>query len=408
MKSTGIPRTDGPSAAIAGKEVAASAHANIHCADARRAANAKVMVILGTAGKRAILSSVRPPLADQLLERREQIHRHGKHDGRALVAGDASQRLQVAQLHRLRLPRQHLRRLQQLLRGLQLAVGVDDLGAPRALGFGLLRNRAHHGGVDVHVLDLDGGHLDAPRVGLRIEDLLDIEVELVALGEQLVELVLAEHRAQGGLRELARRLEEIRYLDDRLLRIHHAEIDDRVHLHRHVVARDHILARNVQHHGAQVHAHHLLDAGHDDDEARSLDPPEAAEQEHDAALVLAQDAQRREDEYADENDYAANAELFDHDAPPRLFSGSTRRVRPSIPVTRNLSPRASGAALTTRQVSPRTCAQPSRSKSERAVPLAPMISALPLTTGRRRALSANHTVAKVNVALATVKVAMNE
>ena len=61
-----------------------------------------------------------------------------------------------------------------------------------------------HALVDVHVLDLDIGDLDTPGVGLRVEDLLDVAVQLVALGQHLVELVLAEHRAKRGLCELAR------------------------------------------------------------------------------------------------------------------------------------------------------------------------------------------------------------
>src|SRR6266850_4396013 len=62
----------------------------------------------------------------------EKLYRHREDDGRALVAGDVAERLQIAQLHRLRLLREHLRRLQQLFRSLQFALGVDDLGAALA------------------------------------------------------------------------------------------------------------------------------------------------------------------------------------------------------------------------------------------------------------------------------------
>ena len=91
------------------------------------------------------------------------------------------------------------------MRRLLLAVGMDDLGAPLALGLGLARDRPDHAFVEVDVLDLDIGNLDAPRVGLRVEHLLDVGVQPVALGEHLVEIVLAQHRTQRGLRELARR-----------------------------------------------------------------------------------------------------------------------------------------------------------------------------------------------------------
>ena len=106
------------------------------------------------------------------------------------------------------------------------------------------------------MLDLDIGDLDAPGVGLPVEDLLDVAVELVALRQHLVEIVLAEHRAQRHLRELARRLEEIRHLDDRALGIDDAEIEHRVDLHRDVVARDHVLRRHV------IDAHPQIDALH--------------------------------------------------------------------------------------------------------------------------------------------------
>jgi hypothetical protein len=71
-----------------------------------------------------------------------------------------------------------------------------------------------------------------------------------------------------------------------------AEIDHRVDPHRDVVARDHVLARHVEHQRAQVDAHHLLDVGDQDDQARALHAGEAAEREHHAALVLAQDHQQ--------------------------------------------------------------------------------------------------------------------
>ncbi|MDT4840305.1 hypothetical protein FQZ97_741240 [compost metagenome] len=140
------------------------------------------------------------------------------------------------------------------------------------------------------MLDLDVGDLDAPGIGLGIQGLLDIDVEAFALGQHLVQLVLAEHRAQGGLGQLAGGHEEVLHLDDGALRVQYTEIDHRVDLHRDVVAGDHVLRRYVQHHGAQVHPHHLLDGRDDQHQPRSLDPPEAPELEHHPSLVLAQDA----------------------------------------------------------------------------------------------------------------------
>ena len=72
---------------------------------------------------------------------------------------------EVAQLHRLGALGEDLAGLRQPLRGLQLALGVDDLGAPQALGLGLLGDGADHGLVEVDVLELDVADLDAPGVG---------------------------------------------------------------------------------------------------------------------------------------------------------------------------------------------------------------------------------------------------
>jgi hypothetical protein len=109
--------------------------------------------------------------------------------------------------------RQDLGRFQQLRRRLLFAFGIDDLGAPLALGLGLARDGADHGLGNVDVLDLDVGHLDAPGIGLGIEDLLNVVVELVAFGQHLVQLVLAEHRAQRRLGKLAGRIHEVLDLD---------------------------------------------------------------------------------------------------------------------------------------------------------------------------------------------------
>ena len=181
---------------------------------------------------------------------------------------------------------------------------MDHLGAALALGLGLARDRANHRLVDVDVLDLDVRHLDAPRIGLLVEHFLDVAVQLLALGEEFVQLVLTEDRAQRGLRELAGRLIEVRHLDDGELRVDHPKINHGVHLHGHVVARDHVLRRHVEDARAQIHAHHLLDRRHDDDQARPHHAVEAPEEEHHAALVLAQDLDRRDRDHKQQEQHA--------------------------------------------------------------------------------------------------------
>src|SRR5688572_25739524 len=276
---------------------------------------------------------------------------------------------------------------------------MNDFGAALALGLGLARDRAHHVLVQVDVLDLHVRDLDAPGVGLAVEHGLDIDVQLLALGEQRVELVLAEHRAQRGLRELARRLEEVRHLDDGVARVDDAEVHHRVHLHRDVVARDDVLRRHVEYHRAQVDAHELLDAGNDEDQARTEHALEAAEEEHHRALVLAQDLDGQREQDDAEHDEAENE--LDH------ASTSTVRMRPSIDRTRRRWPRRTGAAERTRQVSPCTRAQPSAEKSSSASARAPIRYSRPVTTGRLRLRTAMPATKKRNAALAAVTPAIN-
>ena len=134
---------------------------------------------------------------------------------------------------------------------------------------------------------------------MSCEDLVD----LVALGEQLVERVLAEHRAQRRLGDLRRRDEVVLDLRDRGLRIDDAEVRHRGHPHGHVVLRDDLLRRDRQRDGAQVGLDHPVDERHEQDEARALRSREqAAEAEDDAALVLPQHADRRGDDEHGEDD----------------------------------------------------------------------------------------------------------
>jgi hypothetical protein len=102
---------------------------------------------------------------------------------------------------------------------------------------------------------------------LCVQRLLNVEVQLFATRQHVVELVLAQDRSQCRLRQLARRVEIIFDLDDCLFRIYDTEIDDSTDFHGHVVTRNHVLRRHFEHDGTQIHPHHLLDAGHEDNEA---------------------------------------------------------------------------------------------------------------------------------------------
>ena len=234
-------------------------------------------------------------------ERREDVQRQREDDRGALVGPDLEQRLQVAQLQRGRLAAEDRRGVGELLRRLELALGVDDLRAPLALGLGLAGHRPLHRLGDLDVLDLDDRDLDAPRLGLLVDDLLQLLVEPLALGQELVEVGAAEHGAQrrlgdlrGGRRERLDRRHRRRRVDD-------AEVADRGDPGRDVVARDQLLGRDRHRDRPQVDAHHPVHAGPQGDEPGPADRQQPAEAEHHGPLVLAQDAQaeqgdRRQDD----------------------------------------------------------------------------------------------------------------
>ncbi len=123
-------------------------------------------------------------------------------------------------------------------------------------------------------------------------------VELVAFRQHLVEIVLAEHRAQRRLGELARRHHEILDLDRRLFGIDDPEINHRADANRDVVMRNDVLAGHIEHARAQVDPHHLLHVGNEQEQSGSLDAGEAAKRENNAPLVLPQDLDRGRDDDA--------------------------------------------------------------------------------------------------------------
>ena len=153
------------------------------------------------------------------------------------------------------------------------------------------------------MLDFDIGDLDAPRLGVLVQYLLYVRIELVALGEHVIEFVPAENRTQGGLCQLAGGLDPIFHLDNGPFRIEDTEIDHRADLYGNVIPGNDILGGHIHHDGSQVHPNHFLDARDHDDQTRSLDLPETAEQEDDASLVLAKNLDRAEDEQRNCSDH---------------------------------------------------------------------------------------------------------
>ena len=125
---------------------------------------------------------------------------------------------------------------------------------------------------------------------MRIENTLQTQVNLVAVRQQFVEFLLAEHRAQGSLRELRSLIDVIGDFHHRLIGIDHAQENNRVDFQRDVVAGDDVLRRNFQRFLPQRNAHHAVDRAEHQNDARALGlAQQAPEPEDDAALIFSQD-----------------------------------------------------------------------------------------------------------------------
>jgi hypothetical protein len=140
-------------------------------------------------------------------------------------------------------------------------------------------------------------------IGLLVNDHLQLLIELLALGEQFVELDLAQHAAQRRLRNLRRRLQIIFDLGDRRFGRDYPEEDNRVHVHGDVVTSDHFLRGHVERHGPQVHFDHLIDDGDDEEEPRPFGPLEPSEPKDHDSLILAHDLDRVEQEEHDDGQH---------------------------------------------------------------------------------------------------------
>jgi hypothetical protein len=182
-----------------------------------------------------------------------------------------------------------------------------------------------------------------PRLGLLVDDLLQVLVEPFAFGQERVEVGLAENRAQRGLGDLRGGFQVALDVHDGVDRIDDPEVGDGVDARRHVVARDDLLRRNVQGDGPQVDAHHAIDDRDEQDEPGALGAQQPAEPEDHPPLVLAQDADGRGEqdgeerrECHDDGECVAHEVSFSMADPP----GRTWSVSPATASTRTCSPTA--------------------------------------------------------------------
>src|SRR3954470_20449528 len=333
-----------------------------------------------------------------LEKRLEKLDGQGEDGGRRLLGADLDERLQVPELQRRRMRFDDVGGHAELLRGLVLALGRDDLGAPLALGLRLARHRPLHLGREVDRLHLDGADLDAPGLGMEVEDLLQLLVDLLPLGEEIVELQLPEGGSERRLGELGGRVEEILHLDDGALRVDDPEVDHRAHLQADVVAGDDVLRRHVPGHGAEVDLHHAVDAGDDPVEARALRLREATEPEDDAGLILLDHPQAGDEPDSDRDEEEQQRVHAEVTSCSDVSRGATSITSPRKTTTRTLVPTASGAPATAVHSSPCTSTVPGVSPmASRTSPISPTMPGPPERSGCPALLVSFHTSVPVMI-----------
>ena len=216
----------------------------------------------------------------------------------------------------------------------------QDHGALLALGAHLLFHRGQHVVRRRDVLDLVAQHLHAPGLGRLVELLHDLQVDVHALFERLVEVDLADLAAQRRLRQLRDGEDVVGDAVRRALRVEDLEIQDAVHAHLHVVARDADLRRDVDRRFLQ-----RMPVA-DDVEERNQDVKpgmqhagKPAEPLDDVRALLRDDDRRlRNDDECDNDEYQTDdrQRIEVHQRAP---SGTTCNIRPSTRVTRQRAPR---------------------------------------------------------------------
>ena len=224
--------------------------------------------------------------------RADDVHRQREHDGRVLVRAQLQQGLEIAQLERTGGLAQHARRIAQLGGGLELTVRADHLRAPFALGLGLTGHCPLHQLGDLHVLDLDDGHLHTPRHRLLGDRAVEVLVEVRAVGQERVEVRAAHHGAQRGLGVLGGGDRVVLHLHDGAHGVCDLEHHHGVDAGGDVVTGDDLLGRDRQGDHAHVDPHGAVQIRQQEHQPGADRAAQPAQPEDDQALVLAHHAQR--------------------------------------------------------------------------------------------------------------------
>ena len=132
-------------------------------------------------------------------------------------------------------------------RRLAEALGIQNIRALLAFGLHLARHRVDEVTRRLDVFQFDAGDLEAPRMRGLIDHPEQLRVDLVALGERLVEVERAEHGTDIGHDQVDDRDFELRDLIGRLRRVKYLVEHDTIDLDDCVVLGDHVLRGHVEH-----------------------------------------------------------------------------------------------------------------------------------------------------------------
>jgi hypothetical protein len=205
-----------------------------------------------------------------------------------------------------------------------LCLGSNDLALTNALALSSHAQRLLEFLAKDHVLDEHALDLHAPVAGHILNDLADALGHLLAALNHILQHAGTNNMTQGRLRPLHQRLAHIRHAKGRLVRRHHAVVNHRVDLQRHIVLGDARLQRHLDNLDLDVHLDQALRQRVNLDQTRVNGLVEAAKlgDEPDVALlhalvgVRAADAARDGAQGADDG-----ADGVDHGAVPARVVG---------------------------------------------------------------------------------------
>src|SRR5262249_38287521 len=141
------------------------------------------------------------------------------------------------------------------------------------------------------ILDLHSVDVDAPLERGAVDHDLESFVEPLSIGQQVIELALADHGAQRRLCDLGHGVSVVLDVHDGPNGVGDVEVNNRIDLYRYVVFGDAVLRGNGHRDDLHVDLAETVDAWRDQVQARAADRwHNASEPEDEPSLVLLDDA----------------------------------------------------------------------------------------------------------------------